>query len=479
MIAPSGPKPQSSFEQWIRAAHSSEWFEVIERHEGTGWCSIKKPYTIEGLVRRFFEQVCAMGLRQEKLVRYSLADIDHKGDSTSKYWHEFAKSSELIELERRAKQIGCRVSFIRSSHSGGLHVFVSFPEAIQAWLAHWLMKWLLEASGMAVKAGQAEVFPSQIDYRTDGTRARSNGFRLPGQEGSALIVAESFYEDPDRIYGQLLEDIEDTELCDEWRQALKTAKRLKFLHSRISKASSKAAATPDTDLKWTSKGCSNELMGKITTLVRLANRHITCPIELGKIIANTAMNLAGFKEFASEETKKDLMRERSGWGERWAKSSLRKHFCGMLAAQAKDSDRNERLFNKSREKLEKLVEENADAKSWSKRRVARESGLARRTVEKHWDYWVSLMEHTPPDNGVGHEAPPAAAEAIRKNAIAARKILEESSLIQDFKKKVAGLFDFFTEEEVESIDLTVNRDVFSLQYDKSRRKQSLQPSFST
>jgi hypothetical protein len=386
MLTAPASKPQSPLEQWLRAAHSGEWFEVIERHESTGWSSIRKPFTIEGLVKHFFNPDFVSGLRQEKLVRYGVADIDHKENHASQYWNEFAKSPELIELERRAEQIGCRVSFIRSSHSGGLHAFVSFPKLIHAWLAHWLMLWLLEASGMAVKAGQAEVFPSRIDYRSDGQRARSNGFRLPGQEGSALIVAETFYEGADRIYGQLLDDLENTELCSEWKQALKNAERAKVLHKRSEKANNKNAVTPDTNLEWTSKGCSNELMARITTLVRLANRNIKCPIELGKIIANIAMSLAGFNKFASEETKKDLMLERGGWGERWARSSLRKHFCGMLAAQAKDSNRNERLFNESRETLKKLAEENPDAKSWSKRRVARESGLARGTVEKHWDY---------------------------------------------------------------------------------------------
>ncbi len=479
MLPAPPPKPQSPFEQWLRAAHSGEWFEVIERHESTGWSSIRKPFTIDGLINHFFNPDFVSGIRQEKFIRYGVADIDHKEDYASQYWNKFAKSPELIELEERAERIGCRVSFLRSSHSGGLHVFVSFPEAIHAWLAHWLMLWLLEASGMAVKAGQAEVFPSRIHYCSDGQRARSNGFRLPGQEGSALIVAETFYEGVDRIYGQLLDDLENTELCGEWKQALKNAERVKLLHKRSEKATNKNAVTPDTDLEWTGKGCSNELMARITTLVRLANRSIKCPIELGKIIANTAMSLTGFNKFASEETKKDLMLERGGWGERWAKSSLRKHFCGMLAAQAKDSDRNERLFNESRETLKKLAEENPGAGSWSKRRVARESGLARGTVEKHWDYWVSLVEHTSPNNGGGQLEPAAAAQIRERNAAGSGLLLAARWNLHQIVDRFDSILELFTEGELNGIDFGVPGNGFLQDHDRSRRKQSLPMDFCT
>jgi hypothetical protein len=463
---------QSPLEQWLRTAHSSEWFEVIERHESTGWSSIRKPFTIEGLVKHFFNPDFVSGLRQEKLVRYGVADIDHKEDYASQYWDQFARSPELIELERRAEQIGCRVSFLRSSHSGGLHVFVSFPEAIHAWLAHWLMTWLLEASGMAVKAGQAEVFPSRIDYRSDGQRARSNGFRLPGQEGSALIVAESFYEGADRIYGQLLDDLENTEDCRGWKRALNKCKEFRYFRLKAERDFDRTGVTPETDIEWKEGGNSNEILRRITTIVRLANRNIKCAIQIGRIIRDVAMSAPGFNQFASEATKKDLMRERGSWGERWAKSSLSKQFCGMLASCERDSGRNERLSNESKKKIKDFAEQHPEASTWSKRKLAREIGIARGTLEKHWEYWVSLLAHTPSNNGGGQLNED-------KNLSIEGNLAENAGNVGVINKIVEGFFNIFTEEELEEFDLVVGGDQFSLSHDRSRRKQSLPMGFCT
>jgi hypothetical protein len=463
---------QSPLEQWLRTAHSSEWFEVIERHESTGWSSIRKPFTIEGLVKHFFNPDFVSGLRQEKLVRYGVADIDNKEDHASVYWDQFARSPELIELEHRAEQIGCRVSFVRSSHSGGLHVFVSFPEAIHAWLAHWLMLWLLEASGMAVKAGQAEVFPSRIDYRSDGQRARSNGFRLPGQEGSALIVAESFYEGADRIYGQLLDDLENTEDCRGWKRALNKCKEFRYFRLKAERDFDRTGVTPETDIEWKEGGNSNEILRRITTIVRLANRNIKCAIQIGRIIRDVAMSAPGFNQFASEATKKDLMRERGSWGERWAKSSLSKQFCGMLASCERDSGRNERLSNESKKKIKDFAEEHPEASTWSKRKLAREIGIARGTLEKHWEYWVSLLAHTPSNNGGGQLNED-------KNLSIEGNLAENAGNVGVINKIVEGFFNIFTEEELEEFDLVVGGDQFSLGHDRSRRKQSLPMGFCT
>ena len=472
MLTAPPPKPQSPFEQWLRAAHSGKWFEVIERHESTGWSSISKPFTIDGLVSHFFNPSFVSGIRQEKLVRYGVADIDHKEDYASQYWNEFAKSPELIELERRAEQIGCRVSFIRSSHSGGLHAFVSFPKLIHAWLAHWLMLWLLEASGMAVKAGQAEVFPSRIDYRSDGQRARSNGFRLPGQGGSALIVAETFYEGADRIYGQLLDDLENTESCRKWKRALSKCKEFRYFRLRAEKDFDRTGVRPETDIEWKEDGNSNEILRRITTIVRMANRNIKCAIQLGRIIRDVAMSAPGFNQFASEATKKDLMRERGGWGERWAKSSLSKQFCGMLASCERDSGRNERLSNESKKKIKDFAEQHPEATTWSKRKLAREIGIARGTLEKHWEYWVSLMAHTPSNNGGGQLN-------TDKNLSSEGNLAPEGEKAGVINKIVDQFWSIFTEQDLNEFDCMIKSKRLHEERKRSRRKQSWPVNFCT
>jgi hypothetical protein len=334
------------------------------------------------------------------------------------------------------------------------------------------MTWLLEASGMAVKAGQAEVFPSRIDYRSDGQRARSNGFRLPGQEGSVLIVAESFYEGTDTIYGQLLDDLENTEYCREWKRALNKCKEFRYFRLKAERDFDRTGVTPETDIEWKEGGNSNEILRRITTIVRMANRNIKCAIQLGKIIRDVAMSAPGFNQFASEATKKDLMLERGGWAERWAKSSLSKRFCGMLASCERDSGRNERLSNESKKKIKDFSESHPEAASWSKRKLAREIGIARGTLEKHWEYWVSLPAHTPSNNGGGQLEPPT--DLCREEELAPK-----GSNLQVTSRIVYDFMSIFTEEDLEEFDLMLGRSQFSLSHDQSRRKQSLPMGFCT
>jgi hypothetical protein len=65
-----------------------------------------------------------------------------------------------------------------------------------------------------------------------------------------------------------------------------------------------------------------------------------------------------------------------------------------------DKHRNERLFKESREKLKVVWRNCKKAAGLSKRELAKAAKISRRTLEKHWEYWVSLLAHTPLSNGV-------------------------------------------------------------------------------
>jgi hypothetical protein len=403
IVAPPPNRQAPPQEQWLRAAYSGGWYEVIEKREGGSWRSLPRPYRIEGLLRHLADESKITGYRPEKNTRVIVFDIDQKKKYRSQYWDRYGESSELLELQRHVELIGGRVSLLRSSASGGLHPYVSLPSAIPCWLAHWVGRELLERSGMVAAAGQAELFPSQIEY-SETERARSNGFRLPGQTGSALITGKTFIEDAELIYLQLLADIGDTEICNAWREILETA-RAKKKGWRIEKGNGAARVEKiKPTAKWTQHGQSQRVLAGITTAVRLANPHILCPFRLGAIIRKTAIATEGFEEYASHSTKKDLMRKTGGLAERWARSSLRKKFGTTEGVPedkiGSDKDRNRRLFRQSQARLTRIWKSIKDASSWSKRQVARASGLSRRTLEKHWGYWVQLVAHTPLSNGV-------------------------------------------------------------------------------
>ena len=402
MITAPHPNQQlTPQEQWLRAAYTGEWYELIEKTAGGQWRSLVKPYKIEGALKHLADERKITGYRPEKNTRAIVIDIDHKKGYCSKYWHKSGESKEILLLQDQVEKIGCSLSVIRSSYSGGLHLYVSLPEAIPCWVAHWAGVALLRASGMEEGQGQAEVFPSRLDYLEQG-RARSHGFRLPGQEGSALVVNGAMVEDGDLIYKQLNEDLENTEICHEWQNFIESAKSQRKLRNRKSWASNECVNAKD--LRWTESGQSQEILKKVTTAVRFAHPNIDCPVELGRIIRETVVRLEGFDRYASSNTKKDLMRENGGIHERWARSSLRKEFRGRASENEADlggdKKRNERLFKQSRVKLQSLWKKYKEAGKWSKRQVAKAAGMARATLEKHWEYWVSLLAYTPPSNGV-------------------------------------------------------------------------------
>jgi hypothetical protein len=400
------PTPQ---EQWLSVAHPSEWHFAITKKPGGEWVSLPKPYRREAICNLTSSERNIAGIRPEGSVRSITCDFDHKEDYSSKYWHKFARSKELIQLEQEANKAGCSVSFIRSSESGGLHCYISLPEAAPCWLAHWIGMELFRRAGIEAQQGQAELFPSRMDFQQDLSlgRVQSQGFRLPGQHGSALIVNESYVEDCDLIYSQLNNDLEQAEDCYEWRKLIDAAKQLKKRTVWGAVGARKKAnsfSSEDAGIKWTESGQSERLLLRITTLARIKNPHITCPVQLGEIIRDTALETEGFQEHASDKTKKDLMATHGGWGERLARCSLKKDFGNLKAVPAEklggDKHRNERLFKESRAKLKAVWRTCKKAAELSKRELAKAAKLSRRTLEKHWEYWVSLLAHTPLSNGV-------------------------------------------------------------------------------
>lgn len=403
MVAPQpGNRQATPQEIWLRASYSGEWFEVIERRGGGEWVSVAKPYKLKNLLLHLADESKITGIRPEKKTRSIICDIDCKEKYHSKYWRQYGKSKELIELEKQVESIGGILSILRSSHSGGLHAVISLPEAIPCWLAHWLGRWLLGRSGMAAEAGQAELFPSRINFSADGRRQRSHGFRLPGQKGSALIAGNRFIEDTEIIYQQLISDLDNTKICPEWRKALASAKQLRP-SSKQKLFAPKINTASTGNLEWTGQNQSNDLLQRITTQARLKYRKIEDVDQLANIIYKMAINLKGYEKHASDTTKRDL----AGWCKRCARSSLSKPFYGKAAIEknTEGKHRNEYLKKLAKSKLTKLAKQGQEVKSWSKRQIAKAAGMARVTLEKHWDYWVQLVAYTPPNNGVGREGP--------------------------------------------------------------------------
>lgn len=393
---------------WLRLAFSHQWAEVILKKPGEDWISARRPWKLDRIAAEVANPNQIAGIRPEGKVHVIWTDFDRKPGAVSRYWHPTAQSPELIRLQQEAERCGCQVTWLVSSASGGLHGVITLPTAVDAWLAHWIGMGLLECAGIEPGQGQAEVFPSHMPYTGGGQKdwARSNGFRLPGQEGCKLIAAGNFIEDAESIYQQLICDFDLTENCDEWKLLVKQVKEKcktgKFTKVATDKKTFRFGRKT-AGVKWTAAGQSQQNLARITTWARQKYPNLESAQQLGAAIKQAVLNTEGFNEFASEQTKKDVMRESGGICERWARSSLRRQWSkGKVVAEEKiggDKHHNERLYKQSQAKLTRIWKQFKNAAELSKRAVAKAAGITRATLEKHWGYWLQLVAYTHGSNG--------------------------------------------------------------------------------
>lgn len=397
--AGTGPLPASPVLAWLQAVYSNPRAQVITRKPGEGWKSAPHAWTLDCIAKSVYGLSQVVGLRPEGRVRLITVDIDRKPNRVSRYWHPYGQSRQLLALEREALAAGCSFTIVRSSASGGLHCLIQLPVGLRAWEAYWLGLELITRAGMEEASGQCELFPSRINYSasTDpSTWAQSHGVRLPGQEGSALLIGDRTETDTAAIYSHLLQALAYTEALPGWdalleaaaarRQAARRPHHQPAPHHRPRRATKRAHG-----VRWTGSGQSNRNLRLLTTWARAAYPKLRTVQELASITRTAAVEAPGFWEHASEESKQAVTR--GDWPERWAGSSLKRdRVHGAPRPIGGDKHHNARLLKLSRWKLTRAWREaGAAAQEWGRRKVAEKAGLSRRIVDKHWAFWRQLM----------------------------------------------------------------------------------------
>lgn len=378
--------------RFLAAAFSNPRAGVITRRPGEGWRSEPAAWPLERIAAAVHDSARIVGIRPEGLIRLLLVDIDRKPDRVSPYWHPYGQSRQLLALEREAAAAGCSVTLLRSSASGGLHALIALPEPVKAWRAHWLALELVSRAGMKEAPGVCEVFPSRLDYSNSAdpaSWAQSHGYRLPGQDGSALICGTRTASDPELIYGELLEALEGTEAGPSWGELLEAA-AARQRATRVPRATHRPrhASRRAHGVRWTAAGQSEQNLRLLTSWARAAHPQAVTEEALGPLIEAAALNAPGFDRWASAETRRDL----SGWCRRWARCSLRRDRAPHAPTPKGDKDHNKRLMRQSQAALTRLWRKlRTAAASMSQRAVADSAGLDRKTLRRHWDYWLRLV----------------------------------------------------------------------------------------
>ncbi|HEY9879384.1 MAG TPA: hypothetical protein V6D29_13085 [Leptolyngbyaceae cyanobacterium] len=132
-----------------------------------------------------------IGVRFGQTTRYALIDLDAGGAYCSTdAMAPKGQSLTIAQLRAALETIGItRTLLVRSSWSGGLHLYIPLPEAVSTFNLAVALKACLKAQGFELKSGQLEIFPN---VKAFGVTAfiEYNAHRLPLQPGSGSCLLD-------------------------------------------------------------------------------------------------------------------------------------------------------------------------------------------------------------------------------------------------------------------------------------------------
>ena len=344
----------SFFQLWLE---QPSWSPIVRTKNG--WVTVKGngtkkvPLTL-GSLQSYYKRNLIIGKRFGRLTNYLMLDIDVHSP-----YHPNQNGLDSVLAAMEA--IGLvRYLIVRSSASGGLHIYFPLAEAVNAWALACAAYRALSAHNVVIAGGQCELFPNKKAFN-----AEHNGHRLPLQNGSFLLD-DGFCPVGDH----------KAEFVLRWQSAaaLQNDERLQkaligsVVYAPVSTALSGAAGTVGTDavdvvevnvvdvpatvttpqvlrsttgrtqhvippIVWSRFGQSNDIMRE---LVNYGDRYVGLKnaTDLAAWVKAVAPQLPGYQQFASPKSKQDI--ETGNWSWRWSKS----HFESVWKRKVGGTDHN-------------------------------------------------------------------------------------------------------------------------------------------
>ncbi|MCY6494548.1 hypothetical protein [Leptolyngbya sp. GGD] len=240
-----------------------------------------------------------VGVRFGATTTYALIDIDR----TSRY-HPSAQGLSLLLASLETIGI-VRHVLVRSSDSGGLHLYLPLPYAVPTFGLAQALKQCLEAQGIEVAAGQVETFPNTKAYAIPGTFIEYNAHRLPLQPDSG-----SFLLDDDgnaigtnlRQFFQYWDHAAAGQDLETLHEAIGIARRNGRKRKRFKIAPVeewRADLQTEINEGWTGQGQTNHLLKTIACygVVFEALKGDA----LAEFVQTTAMNAPGYEEYCRHQ----------------------------------------------------------------------------------------------------------------------------------------------------------------------------------
>ena len=315
------------FQLWTK---QPSWSPIVKTD--SSWITIvnpsgKKVPLVIGTVKSYYRRGLTLGKRFGKLTDYLVIDLD----INSSFHPSNGGYRPILDTMERLGL--CRFLIVRSSTSGGLHLYFPLPEPVSSWELAQTAHSALTADGIHVIGGQCELFPNKKAFN-----AEHNGHRLPLQDGSFLLD----------------EDFCPISNCKadfvvRWQTAAAHQDMTRLKQALASKAVV-VPLLPQTGplslppIAWTGFGQSNVIMRQ---LANYGDRYVGKKTvdDLAAWIKAVAPQLPGYQKFASPKSKKDI--EHGNWPTRWAKS----HFESAWQYGNSGSDHNAKVAHDARSRL--------------------------------------------------------------------------------------------------------------------------------
>jgi hypothetical protein len=262
----------------------------------------KVPLTLNA-IERAYRLDKLLGKRFGVLTNYLMLDID-----AGSLYHP--RNGGLQPILDALEKLGLRrCLLIQSSNSTGIHLYFPLSAAVNSWALANAAHAVLSAAGIQITGGQCELFPNR-----KAIGAQHNGHRLPLQQGSYLLNDD-----------YTIASNSKADFLQQWQLAASgqdTGTLTQAITARAPLTAQRRAYTGALPpIAWTAFGDSNEVM---KALVNYGDRYLGLQnvVDLAEWVIAVAPQLPGFAQFASKESKDDLLR--SNWAYRWAKSHFRK-----------------------------------------------------------------------------------------------------------------------------------------------------------
>ena len=334
------------FDLWLA---QPSWSPILLTENG--WITVKSkgnskkqvPLTF-GILESYYRRGYIIGKRFGQLTRYLMIDIDiHSAfHPDNGGFHPILAVMERLGL--------CRYLIVRSSTSGGIHLYFPLLEPVNAWQLAATAHNALTASGITIAGGQCELFPNKKSFN-----AEFNGHRLPLQTGSFLLDQDfcpisnckadfsarwetaAAHQDEQMLQlaltGQLAITVPSTSVE---LPSVSTPQRWG------KQTTSTGHVIPP--IAWTRFRQSNGIMCE---LVNYGDRYVGLnnSADLAAWVKAVAPQLPGYEKFASPKSKRDI--EQGTWPKRWAES----HFRSVWKHKVGGSDHNANVARDARTRI--------------------------------------------------------------------------------------------------------------------------------